>query len=75
MSINSLTNAAAARRPDTFPFNDVPKNVGEIADAANRPPTAAAPTNIGAIANQKNAVETAQMFSSDTSLLKLSPCT
>lgn len=59
MSINSLTNAAAARRPDTFPFNDVPKNVGEIADAANRPPTAAAPTNIGAIANQKNAVETA----------------
>ncbi|WP_273704925.1 hypothetical protein [Candidatus Accumulibacter cognatus] len=58
MSINSLTNAAAARRPDTLPLNDVPKDAGEIAAAANTPPTAG-PKPTETLANQKNAVETA----------------
>jgi hypothetical protein len=39
MSINSLANAAAARRPDTLPLHDVPKGVDEIARASARPPS------------------------------------
>ena len=39
MSINSMANAAAARRPDTVPLGNVPKTLDEIAKAANTPPT------------------------------------
>ncbi len=59
MSINSLTNAAAARRPETLPLNDVPKDVGEIAAAANTPPTQSPPVAGATLGDQKNAVETA----------------
>lgn len=41
MSINSLANAAAARRPDIAPFNVVPRGLDEIAKAAVTTPTAA----------------------------------
>lgn len=59
MSINSLTNAAAARRPDTLPLNDVPKDVNEIAVAANRPPTKILSTEEKYKDNSKNSIETA----------------
>jgi hypothetical protein len=39
MSINSLANAAAARRPDTVPLGEVPKTLDQIAKAAITPPT------------------------------------
>lgn len=39
MSINSLANAATARRPDFAPIGTVPKGAAEIAAAANTPPT------------------------------------
>ena len=38
MSINSLANAAAARRPDTPPFDDFPRTLEQIARAATTPP-------------------------------------
>jgi len=38
MSINALTNAAAARRPDFFPLNKTPKGLREIAKAAATSP-------------------------------------
>jgi|ERR1035437_3755411 hypothetical protein len=38
MSISSLANAAAARRPDFSPVNQVPKNLDEIAKAFSVPP-------------------------------------
>ena len=41
MSINSLANAAAARRPDFAPFDVVPQGLGEIASAATSTPRAA----------------------------------
>lgn len=41
MSINSMANAATARRPDTFPFEDVPRSLTQIASASMRPPSAA----------------------------------
>jgi hypothetical protein len=59
MSINSLANAAAARRPDTLPVNDVPKDVGEIAAAASTPPSENPSAAGNTLASQKNAVETA----------------
>jgi hypothetical protein len=34
MSVNSMTNAAVARRADFQPMNDVPKTHGEVAKAA-----------------------------------------
>ena len=40
MSINSLTNAAAARRPDFAPLSKVPNGLGEIAMAATIAPAA-----------------------------------
>jgi hypothetical protein len=40
MSINSLTNAAAARRPDFAPINKVPVGLSEIAVAAAGMPAA-----------------------------------
>lgn len=39
MSINSIANAAAARRPDTVPLGQAPSNLDEIARAAATPPT------------------------------------
>ncbi len=42
MSINAMTNAAAARRPDTFPLNTVPQGLTEIARATTTTPTDAA---------------------------------
>lgn len=38
MSLRSLANAAAARRPDVGMLNEVPHGLGEIAAAANTPP-------------------------------------
>ncbi len=35
MSINSLANAAAARRPDTIPLGSVPQNLDDIAKASS----------------------------------------
>jgi hypothetical protein len=59
MSINSLANAAAARRPDTVPLNAVPQGLGEIAKAAATPPTTAAAPAAAAAAPAQPAVETA----------------
>jgi hypothetical protein len=39
MSINSMTNAALARRSDYPPADTVPKSPGEVATAANNDPT------------------------------------
>lgn len=39
MSINSMANAAAARRPDIAPINVVPKGLDEIARASSTTPT------------------------------------
>lgn len=44
MSISSLANAAAARRPDIGPVNAVPDGMAEIAAAAATPPDKAPPT-------------------------------
>jgi hypothetical protein len=44
MSINSLTNSAAARRNDIEPLNRPPKGLQEIASAANRIPSTQAPS-------------------------------
>jgi len=41
MSINSMANAAAARRPDIVPLDVVPRGLDEIARAAVTTPTAA----------------------------------
>ena len=41
MSINSLANAAAARRPDTVPLGQVPRSLDEIALASATPPSTA----------------------------------
>jgi hypothetical protein len=54
VSINSLTNAAAARRPDTMPMNTVTRGVDEIARASGTAPT---PSN--GSGGQRNSVETA----------------
>ena len=43
MSINSLANQAAARRPDMVPLNRVPKGLDEIAVAAGTAPRVSAP--------------------------------
>jgi hypothetical protein len=37
MSINSMANAATARRPDFPPYNSVPKGISEIAAASGAP--------------------------------------
>jgi hypothetical protein len=56
MSINSMTNAAIARRPDFPPVNAVPRGLNEIAGAAGAnvlavdAPTAAPPANATATA-------------------------
>jgi hypothetical protein len=39
MSINSMANAAAARRPDMAPIGEVPTSLDEIARAATTPPS------------------------------------
>lgn len=52
MSINALTNAAMARRPDFEPVNKVPQNLGDIATAAGAPPKAV--TSAGAPAGPQS---------------------
>jgi hypothetical protein len=42
MSINSMANAAAARRPDLTPLDSTPQGLEEIAIAAGMPPSSAA---------------------------------
>jgi hypothetical protein len=59
MSINSLTNAATARRPDFAPLNRVPNGLSEIATAAAGMPAAhqaggAQPTDATTAANGVN---------------------
>ena len=60
MSINSLANAAAARRPDTLPLGRVPQSLDEIAKASSTPPTTSegAPTDQQAPSGKGN-IETA----------------
>lgn len=55
-----MTNAAAARRPDTLPLNEVPKDLADIAQAASAAPTKspAAADKVGQ-GGAKNNVETA----------------
>jgi len=48
MSINSLANVAAARRPDTFPLGSFPKGIREIARAAVTTPTIIQTSSLGA---------------------------
>lgn len=43
MSINSLANQAAARRPDMLPLNRVPKGLDEIAEAGGTSPRVSGP--------------------------------
>ena len=43
MSINSMANAAAARRPDTAPIGQVPTSLDEIAKASTTPPSVTPP--------------------------------
>jgi len=61
MSLNSLTNAATARRPDFYPFDAVPRGIEEIARAAATLPasTAAQAPSIAADAQPPNAINTA----------------
>ncbi len=43
MSISTLANAAATRRTDIFPFNQVPESLAQIARAAATPPSITPP--------------------------------
>src|SRR5262245_9846416 len=47
MSVNSMTNAAVARRTDFQPINDVPKSRGDVAKAAGGAAVADNPVNTG----------------------------
>jgi len=58
MSINSLANAAAARRPDTVPLGQVPSNLDDIAIASATPPITV-PTPGGHTPQPKGNIETA----------------
>jgi RsiW-degrading membrane proteinase PrsW (M82 family) len=63
MSINSLTNAALARRTDVFPINRVPSGVGEIAHAASsipRVPNPSAPVLEGQAATTPESADSTQ---------------
>ena len=55
MSINAMANAAAARRPDVFPFNEVPLGFNGIALAAAAAPVVApaSPSASGAEAKKE----------------------
>jgi hypothetical protein len=44
MSVNSMANAAAARRPDMVPIDKVPTSLDQIAKAASTPPSTTAAT-------------------------------
>ena len=61
MSINSMANAAAARRPDTAPIGQVPTTLDEIAKAATTPPseTASTAAAAGTADTQQSSVDTA----------------
>ena len=61
MSIMSMANAAAARRPDTAPVGQVPSTLDEIAKAATTPPThlAPPPAAAGGAGASQSAVDTA----------------
>lgn len=54
MSINSMANAAAARRPDIGSANTVPRGIAEIADASSSTPIAVS-TSAPAQQNQSSA--------------------
>jgi len=58
MSVNSLANAAAARRADTVPLNAVPKDLHEIAMAGATSPALAAPGAGAAATGGGQAVDT-----------------
>lgn len=58
MSINALANAAAARRPDFFPLNEVPQGLREIARAAATPP-ATEPEAVGQAGEGSGQIDTA----------------
>lgn len=58
MSINTLTNAAMARRLDFVPFGSVPKNLSQIAAAAANAPRSREQA-ASAAAENGNAVNTA----------------
>lgn len=59
MSIIALANAAAARRPDFAPFNDVPKGLREIARAAAGPVTEPEAPKTGKAEEDSQQIDTA----------------
>ena len=61
MSINSMANAAAARRPDTAPIGQVPTSLDEIAKASTTPPsvTPPGPAPAGTPETTQSSVDTA----------------
>ena len=61
MSINSMANAAAARRPDIEPANGVPRGLDEIAKASTTTPA-------GTLASPNNQAQAAQATPIDTAL-------
>src|SRR5216684_6500739 len=58
MSINALTNAAMARRPDFEPTNAVPASLTEIGNAAGNIPKPAGSAISGSLANTNAAIQT-----------------
>lgn len=58
MSVNSLANAAAARRPDTTPLGTVPAGLHEIALAAAASPAAGAAGGQAPVAGAGQAIDT-----------------
>jgi len=58
MSINAMTNAAAARRPDTFPLGEFPKNMEQIARASATPPRTTAAESGKAATTSPSPVDT-----------------
>ena len=59
MSINSLANAAIARRPDFEPLNEVPQGLNAIARAAATPAGVPPGPAVGTPEESANAVNTA----------------
>lgn len=72
MSINSMVNAALARRPDTIPLQQVPNTFNEIATAAMTPQASLFPYLSQQPKQKQPLVRLTQRstFSSDTSRQK-----
>jgi hypothetical protein len=68
MSINTLTNLAAARRPDTVPLGTFPKGLTEVAHFATTKPIIAATKAAGAPPPSTSADGTSPTSTIDTAL-------